>query len=198
MSDALLPYYNRELSFLRRQAARSPRRTPRSRAGSAWARSPAKIPTSNACIEAFAYLHARIRHKLDDEFPEMTESLLGVLYPHYRRRCRRWRSCSLKLDPGQNELTTGYTVPRHSPPGDRADPGRAVPLPHLLPGDALADRGGSRDAGPAAVPGAAHCTSAAAASVLRCDSPACSEAMTFAELGPASLRFFLKGQPQHV
>ena len=33
-------------------------------------------------IEGFALIAARIRQKLDDEFPELTDSLLGALYPH--------------------------------------------------------------------------------------------------------------------
>ena len=40
-------------------------------------------PHVERLIEAFAYLTARIRTKLDDEFPEITASLLSVLYPHY-------------------------------------------------------------------------------------------------------------------
>jgi type VI secretion system protein ImpG len=34
-------------------------------------------------IEAFAFLTARIGLKLDDELPEITESFLNVLFPHY-------------------------------------------------------------------------------------------------------------------
>ncbi len=33
-------------------------------------------------IEGFALLAGRVHHKLDSEFPELTESLLQVLYPH--------------------------------------------------------------------------------------------------------------------
>ena len=35
-------------------------------------------------IEAFAYLTARVRHKLDDEFPELVTALLEMLYPQYQ------------------------------------------------------------------------------------------------------------------
>jgi type VI secretion system protein ImpG len=34
-------------------------------------------------IEAFAFLAGRVQLKLDDELPEITESFLNVLYPHY-------------------------------------------------------------------------------------------------------------------
>ena len=34
-------------------------------------------------IEAFAFLSGRIGLKLDDELPEITESFINLLYPHY-------------------------------------------------------------------------------------------------------------------
>ena len=34
-------------------------------------------------LEGFAFLTGRLRQKLDDELPEITESFLNVLYPHY-------------------------------------------------------------------------------------------------------------------
>jgi type VI secretion system protein ImpG len=34
-------------------------------------------------LEGVAFLGARVQHRLDDEFPELTDALLGVLYPHY-------------------------------------------------------------------------------------------------------------------
>ena len=40
-------------------------------------------PHVERLIEAFAFLTARIRLKLEDEFPEITDAFLNVLYPHY-------------------------------------------------------------------------------------------------------------------
>jgi len=36
-------------------------------------------------LEGVAYLNSRIQKKLDDDFPELTDALLGSLYPHYQR-----------------------------------------------------------------------------------------------------------------
>src|SRR3546814_16615347 len=36
-------------------------------------------------IESFAFLTGRIHKKLDDEFPQITDALLSVLYPHFLR-----------------------------------------------------------------------------------------------------------------
>ncbi len=40
-------------------------------------------PHVERLIQAFSFLTARVRLKLEDEFPELTDALLSVLYPHY-------------------------------------------------------------------------------------------------------------------
>ena len=41
-----------------------------------------QLRTQRGNIEAFALLSARVRHKIHDEFPELTDAMLSVLYPH--------------------------------------------------------------------------------------------------------------------
>ena len=112
MTDDLLPYYNEELSYVRGMAAEFAREHPKIAARLRISADTIEDPHVERLIEAFAYLNARIRHKLDDDFPELSDAMLGVLYPHYLapipsmaivqlqvkpdRRFRRWRSCSFK------------------------------------------------------------------------------------------------------
>jgi type VI secretion system protein ImpG len=42
-------------------------------------------PHVQRLIEGFAFLNARTRMKLDDDFPELTTALLDLLHPHYLR-----------------------------------------------------------------------------------------------------------------
>jgi type VI secretion system protein ImpG len=42
-------------------------------------------PDVERLLEAFAFLSGRLRQKLDDEFPELSHSLIQVLWPHYLR-----------------------------------------------------------------------------------------------------------------
>lgn len=42
-------------------------------------------PYVERLFEGFAFLTGRIRQKLDDELPELTQSLLGLLWPHFLR-----------------------------------------------------------------------------------------------------------------
>jgi type VI secretion system protein ImpG len=42
-------------------------------------------PDVRRLLEGFAFLTGRLRQKLDDEFPELSHSLMRVLWPHYLR-----------------------------------------------------------------------------------------------------------------
>ena len=115
-------------------------------AGSASSDGMSEDPHVERMIEAFAYLNARTRHKLEDEFPELTEALLGVLYPHYQAPIPSMAIVQFELDAEQKQLTTGHVIAAAHAAGDRVDRGRAVPLSHLLPGHALAHRHRQRPA----------------------------------------------------
>src|SRR5262249_10210587 len=56
----------------------------------------------------------RVHHKLDDEFPEMTEALLGVLYPHYLAPIPSMSIIQFELDPGRAQLPNGFLIDRQS------------------------------------------------------------------------------------
>lgn len=83
MSDELLPYYNRELAYFRRMsrgfAEEHPKIAGRLRLGE----DASQDPDVERLIEAFAFLNARTRRKIDDEFPEICDAFLNTLYPHY-------------------------------------------------------------------------------------------------------------------
>lgn len=90
--EELLPYYERELSFLRRYSLEFANRYPKIAARLAQTGEQCEDPHVERMIESFALLGARINKKLDDEYPEFTEALVEVLYPHY---LRPFPSCSI-------------------------------------------------------------------------------------------------------
>src|SRR5882757_6455652 len=83
MSDDLLLHYNRELLNIRRAAAVFAAENPRIAGRLRLSEDAVEDPHVGRLIEAFAYLTARVRQKLDDDFPELTGALLGILYPHF-------------------------------------------------------------------------------------------------------------------
>jgi len=83
MRDLMLEHYERELVFLRRMGAEFARKYPKIAARLLLDEEKVEDPHVERMIESFAYLTGRIGLKLDDELPEITESFLNVLYPHY-------------------------------------------------------------------------------------------------------------------
>src|SRR5438067_8902826 len=83
MSDELLPYYDRELNAIRRLAAEFAISHPKIAGRLRIAPDAVDDPHVARLLEGAAFLAARVHHRLDDEFPELTDALLGVLYPHY-------------------------------------------------------------------------------------------------------------------
>ena len=83
MSDALLPYYDRELNAIRALAREFATAHPKVAGRLRLSEDAADDPHVARLLEGVAFLAARVHHRLDDEFPELTDALLGVLYPHY-------------------------------------------------------------------------------------------------------------------
>ncbi|TFW13303.1 type VI secretion system baseplate subunit TssF [Duganella callida] len=83
--EKLLPYYERELSLLRRAGAEFAGRYPKL-AGSLQIRGETCAdPHVERLIQASAFLNARVARLLDDGYAHFTDALLAMLYPHYLR-----------------------------------------------------------------------------------------------------------------
>ncbi len=83
MSDTLLPYYDRELAAIKRLAAEFAETHPKIAGRLRLSADAVDDPHVARLLEGVAFLAARVHHRLDDEFPELTDALLGLLYPHY-------------------------------------------------------------------------------------------------------------------
>jgi type VI secretion system protein ImpG len=82
MTDDFLFYYNDELAHLRHRGAEFAAEHPK--VASRLRLSPDAIedPFVERLMEGFAFLTARLRQKLEDDLPELTETVLDLLYPH--------------------------------------------------------------------------------------------------------------------
>src|SRR3972149_6328401 len=115
MHDELLTYFERELTFLRQMGAEFAAKYPKIAGRLLLEADKCEDPHVERLIQAFALLAARIHHKIDDEFPEITESILGVLYPHYLAPVPSMSIVQFVLDPDQGKLTTGPPIKRTAP-----------------------------------------------------------------------------------
>ena len=90
--DDLLPYYEQELSFIRRYSREFAERYPKIASQLQMSGEVSEDPHIERMIQSFALLTARVSRRLDDDYPEFTEALFEVMYPHY---LRPFPSCSI-------------------------------------------------------------------------------------------------------
>lgn len=188
--DELLPHFNRELEFLRRQAGEFAAAFPKVAGRLRLSAEAADDPHVERMIEAVALMNARIRLKLDDEFPEIVEAVLNALYPHYLAPTPSMGVVQFRPAP---DLADPFTIPRGA--GIETEPVGGEPCrfrtaapvtlwPVAVASAQLAGR-------PFRAPAAPMVSGAAAVLhlKLRCTGPD----GTFASLQPDNLRFFLPG-----
>lgn len=113
MLDDLLPYYENELTYLRRLSKEFAARYPKIAARLQMEGEACEDPHVERMIESFSFLTARIHKKLDDEFPQITEAMLSVLYPHFLRPVPSMSIAQLQLAPGA-DINEMQEMPRHS------------------------------------------------------------------------------------
>lgn len=111
MRDELLTYYERELSFLRQMGARFAERYPKVAGQLQLDPNRCEDPHVERLIEASALLAARVHMRLDDDFPEITQGLFNVIYPHYTRPVPSMTIAEFQLREG---MANPARVPRHS------------------------------------------------------------------------------------
>jgi type VI secretion system protein ImpG len=75
-------YYLSELTALRELGRRFAERSP---ALAPFLGQPGRDPDVERLLEGFAFLTGRLRQKLDDELPELSHSLMQLLWPNYMR-----------------------------------------------------------------------------------------------------------------
>src|ERR1700730_1974159 len=112
MTDELWRYYEQELEFFQQMAGEFSLKYPKIAARLLLNETKdSRDPHVERLIEAFALLTARIRRKVDDEFPEVVESLLDMLYPHYLRPVPPMAVAQFRFEPQQARPTEPSVIP---------------------------------------------------------------------------------------
>ncbi len=91
-------FYQEELAFLRDMGPEYARAHPGGIADAL--ERPGTDPDVERLLEGFAFLAARIRERLEDDFPEVVHSLIGLLWPHLLRPLPSASVVTLTPSPG--------------------------------------------------------------------------------------------------
>lgn len=110
MDDLILRYYESEMRYLR-EAGKEFAKIHPDRAGQLnLDRVGDRDPYVERLFEGFAFLTGRLRQKIDDDLPELTESLVNLLWPHYLRLIP---SLSIvELTPNYSTLSRQEIIPK--------------------------------------------------------------------------------------
>lgn len=85
MDDLTLRYFDAEMRYLLEAGEEFARAHPEQAAALLPDKTDARDPYVERLFEGFAFLMGRLREKLDDDMPELTEGLVTLLWPHYLR-----------------------------------------------------------------------------------------------------------------
>jgi len=196
MSDLLLPYYEKELAYIRQLGKEFSEQHPKIASRLGIADDLIEDPHVSRLIESFAYLNARIQYKLDDDFPEISDALLNVIYPHYLRQIP---SCSvIQFTPDESKSDAVTKIEKHSyldtaKFNNTQCRFKTIFPVEMLPLEVTKAQIKSR---PFSTPGSKHARGSG--SVLHIQLKSINDDFEINELDFNNLRFYLKGQSQYI
>ena len=195
MSDELLSYFDRELEYLREAGAEFSRTHPKIAGRLGLSADSVEDPHVSRLIESAAFLNARVRKKIEDDLPELTDAILSVMAPHHLAPLP---SMSIVQFLANRDLSTSYPIPAGTM--IETDPAYGAPCPFRTVYDAeawpvrvtQADLRGAPFDAPAGV------RASEAAARLRIVLGPVADGASIGEFGIDRLRFFLRGQSTRV
>jgi type VI secretion system protein ImpG len=189
MSEDLLPFYNAELRALRELADDFAQAHPKIAGRLRLAGEMTEDPFVGRLLEGVALLNARIRKRLDDDFPELSEAMLRVLLPGSLSPLPALGVMALEPDP---TITSRYRLEAGAAVETEAIQGHTCQFRSLYPVDLWPIRlKAARLTGqPFAAP--ANPNAGAAIAVLRLSLETIGSGQSFDQLDLDCLRFFLK------
>ena len=129
---ALNPYYEDELSYLRELGREFSQANPKL---APFLGRDATDPDVERLLEGFAFLVARLRQKLDDEFPEFVHGLLRMVWPQYLQPVPP--ITTLAFDIAESSSANFLSVPAGTSVRSRPLEGTSCPFVTCYPVDVL-------------------------------------------------------------
>ena len=109
MKESLIKLYQNELHYLERVGADLAQKYPKIAHRLQLTDASHRDPHVERLIQATALLNARIRAELEDDYPELTESIFDLVYPHYLKPLPSHTVVSFQPS---NDLSTSLKVAR--------------------------------------------------------------------------------------
>lgn len=114
MDPRLLRLYNDELAFMRDMGQEFAAAFPKIASRLALRPDEVADPNVERLLEGFAFLAARVQLKLQARFPDFTQHLLEIVYPHFLAPIPSLTIVRFEPDVDGGRLERGYVVPRET------------------------------------------------------------------------------------
>lgn len=112
MDRDFLRHYNDELAFMRQMGGEFARAFPKIAGRLGMEGDEVADPYVERLIESFAFMAARVQHKLQARFPAFTQQLLEQVYPHFLAPVPAMTLLRFEPDPQAGLMEQGYLIPR--------------------------------------------------------------------------------------
>jgi type VI secretion system protein ImpG len=114
MSREYYPYYEQELIAIRHLAKEFAAQYPGAAKRLELEGGKSNDPHVERLLQGFAFLAGRVHRRLDDDFPELTQGMLNILYPHFLAPIPSSMVVEFQGDYRRDPLHDGFLIPRHS------------------------------------------------------------------------------------
>lgn len=195
MSDKLLQHFETELAFIKQSAAEFAKQHPATASSLQLSADTIDDPLVARLLSGFAFMNARVQQKLSDDFPELTDAMLDTLYPHYLRPIPSMGVVQFEPD---EDLDTTATINKGTLIETEAFQGQTCRFKTCYPTSVHPFKVDSASLMPRPFIAPGSNSIAGAGAVLKIGLKTLSPDLHFSDLSVSELRFFLRGQPQHV
>lgn len=112
MDTRLIKHYEAELAYMREMGAEFAASHPKIASRLGMDGLEVADPYVERLLEGFAFLAARVQLELEMQSPELSQSILEILYPHFLAPRPSMMIAYFETDAKNADFTSGYTLPR--------------------------------------------------------------------------------------
>jgi type VI secretion system protein ImpG len=112
MDTRLLKHYEQELGFIREMGDEFAAAYPKIAGRLGMNSLEVMDPYVERLMEGFAFMSARVQLELSLQYPNLTQNMLEIVYPHFLAPVPSMTIARMEPDAGQGNLAAGVTLPR--------------------------------------------------------------------------------------
>ena len=114
LEESFYDYYSRELTYLRQQGSQFAQKHPKVAQRLDFTSQVSSDPHVERLLESFAFMAARLQQDIDQQYPRLTNALLGILYPQFINPLPSLSIAEFNFSPQKGKLSSTHTIQRET------------------------------------------------------------------------------------